>query len=137
MTNDQNEISQEEQTRWFDSIDRMRFVPLLSVLAEPFEDFPEGYPVGYGISRVAEVGGEFRKLITGGITYAFRGKGLGEELFRDVITWAGIPCWLEVLDSNRAALGLYKKLGFKVLDSSYQKIGDKTCTLMRLDAPPL
>lgn len=66
-------------------------------------------PLGY--ATIIKRGGRF--WITGGLKQNQRGKGLGKLLFKNLIsTTPTKEVWLEVLQNNKAALNLYRNLGF-------------------------
>lgn len=57
---------------------------------------------------------ENKYWITGGLKKSRRGRGEGKILFSLMLDkLSGKKVWLEVLETNRVALNLYKKLGFK------------------------
>lgn len=66
--------------------------------------------LGYGLIKTDGK----KKWITGGIKTAYRGLGLGRDLFQRLIYFS-LPSevWLEVMDWNTNALSLYRSLGFK------------------------
>jgi ribosomal protein S18 acetylase RimI-like enzyme len=111
MTRDTKYISFDAQHRWWENLDRTKTTPVLF--------WAENAPVGYGIVRLDD---EQRYWLTGGLLEDWRRAGLGEKLFRWLMTFVKdltgqSVCWLEVRESNNAALKLYKKLGFEEASS--------------------
>ena len=76
----------------------------------------EGMVLGYGITRLQL---DEWHLLTVGVAPGFRRRGYGARLLTDIIEKAAKTAsrsvLLEVRASNKGALNLYKKLGFKVL----------------------
>lgn len=72
-------------------------------------------PNAVGLSAARLVAGE-AEILTIGITEDARGRGYGRALLSRTLEHIGLKggtrCFLEVEDSNRAALGLYEKSGF-------------------------
>jgi ribosomal protein S18 acetylase RimI-like enzyme len=76
------------------------------------EDAPGALYVDETIERVDD----WRAALTGAMTEHLRGKGYGRLIFAFLLSEAwikGAVPWLEVLESNVAALALYHKLGFR------------------------
>ena len=75
-----------------------------------------GGVVGYVFCR--EVAGE-SELLNIAVTPAARGGGVGAELLRAALTWAegrgARETFLEVRESNRGAITLYEKAGFRAV----------------------
>lgn len=91
---------------------------------------------GYG--EIRTVAGE-AQIYNIAIAPEFRKNGIGEALLRHMITWAeesgcGLVT-LEVRSSNDAAMGLYKKLGFREVGrrKGYYSKGGEDAVLMDLD----
>jgi len=106
MTNDQREISADEQVRWFQSI-------LGSEVVLPFLYQPPHLAValGYGLLRRIED----RWWVSGGLLPEHRGRGHGRALFGTLaarVHGFGQTCWLEVLEGNAVARRTYESLGF-------------------------
>lgn len=113
MTNDQHEITADEQQQWFASIkDDANILPFL-YKPLPQQFYPE--PFGFGLLRCVSD----KWWLTGGLLKEWRGKGYGEGLFDDLAHYVhqmGHTAWLTVLETNDAGIATYKKLGF-VVDS--------------------
>lgn len=107
MTKDTAEISAEQQQRWSrDPTIGFTTVPYLYLLLPATR-------VGYGIRRQDPITAD-RWWLTGALLEQYRGRGLGEQLFRHLIADlpAGAGAALEVRISNLPARRLYEKLGF-------------------------
>ncbi len=111
MTRNQSPIGVFGQLRWWLTHDP-NLHPYLLWIADTV--------AGYGI--VLE--GDGRGLLTGGLLPAFRGMGLGADLFTSLIESARernlLPA-LEVLEANPRARRLYTNLGFETVGST---VGD-------------
>jgi len=111
MTRNTDYISAQQQSKWFDGLDKnTNRLLLLNKIhhGAVVED------IGYGYIRIenSEV------LLTGGITSNERGKGHGFFLFERLVLHSlkyGLPIRLEVLKTNAAGIATYKKVGFKVI----------------------
>jgi ribosomal protein S18 acetylase RimI-like enzyme len=112
MTRFVEELSYEDQQRWFAALDRDRMTPLVAELLCLIENHLTIKVIGYGLVWLPGDAADSTYL-TGGLLPEWRGKGHGEQLFRRLIQRAGVPCWLEVRVGNVSAFRLYKKLGFK------------------------
>ena len=110
MTRDRQEISPEQQARWFAALDHTRVHPYLLSPAETAPQF-----LGYGLIRRESA----TLLLSGGLLEKFRGQGVGAQLFALLVAEAyalgGGPIELEVLQSNARARAVYEKLGFQAL----------------------
>lgn len=71
-------------------------------------------PIGYAVLRLVNDA----VWITGGLANGFRGKGLGKQLFKSILRLAPRPVWLDVRRSNKRAIHLYLKLGFRIIRST-------------------
>ena len=112
MTRNTDYISADDQTKWFNSLDKYsNHVLLLNKIhhGAVVED------IGYGYLRVEKD----QVLLTGGITSNERGKGYGYFLFGQLVLNSlkyGLPIRLEVLKTNAAGIATYKKVGFTIID---------------------
>lgn len=112
MTRDTSKISILQQFRWFHN--SYKFAPTDQL--QVFLFLLSGKPIGYGLIRDKAV----RPLISGGLLQAYRGKGYGDHLFRAVTDIASSnvfgkgmkSVFLEVLETNTPAFGLYQKIGY-------------------------
>lgn len=120
MTNNNGEISPAQQRAWFQSIkdnqDELRIFPFLY---EPRRG--RGEPLGYGIIRYQGPTGpnlktEPKWILSGGLLPAWRGKGLGVDLFWELADYVHqafkATAWLTVWQSNERAWRSYLKAGF-------------------------
>lgn len=130
MTRHRAEISVEDQLRWFSQ----RESNGISLYTIESEDQIVGYGlihttnydnrlisdpstsgVGY-IDESVERVDDWRAALTAAMTESLRGKGYGRLIFSFLLAEAwikGAKPWLEVLESNVAAIALYHKLGFR------------------------
>lgn len=116
MTHNQEVISIRQQWQWFTE----DYEPALK--ARTMFAFlhcnAEAQPIGYGIVRQEDG----RWWVTGALEEKHRGQGNGFELFsmltEFVNTELGAVAWLDVLKTNEAAIGLYKKLGYEVAEET-------------------
>ncbi len=119
MTRNTQEISQKEQTNWYNSLEKTQLTPYLFVESHLGVSFTV---IGYGVIRVED--GEV--LLTGGLTAKSRGRGLGTLLFTQLIQISkatyNLPISLEVQRLNIIARNLYKKLGFTTKSSNNNKV---------------
>lgn len=109
MTHNRDYISPEQQEDWyFDTYMELNGEALMYAYLARFE----GRNVGYGIIQTIDE----KKWVTGALTHAVRGRGLGEDLFRqltDTVHEMGYKeCWLDVLAENERAYNLYRKIGY-------------------------
>ena len=112
MTRNTEYISADQQTKWFNSLDK-NTNHLLSLNKIHHGAVVED--IGYGYIRIED--GEV--LLTGGITSNERGKGYGVFLFERLVLNSlkyGLPIRLEVLKTNAAGIATYKKVGFTIID---------------------
>lgn len=107
MTSHNKPITYQEQIDWFKSKIGNKKVFLIYILVGSFESL-----CGYGL--IAYDNNEAR--LTGCILNEYRGRGLGELLFKSLIDMIddNLTISLDVLIDNERALTLYKKLGFKI-----------------------
>lgn|SRR5574341_727751 len=108
MTNDQREISVDDQQRWFQSI-------IVSDAVLPFLYQPQADPIGYGLLRRIDD----RWWVSGGLLPDHRGRGHGRALFAELAAYVegfGETCWLTVFESNIAARRTYETLGFVFIE---------------------
>lgn len=125
MTRDQDEISVEQQTTWFSKLDTNTTKPFLywidSGLHFTVEMIATGRlvqkytAVGYGIIRQDPRLND-RWVVSGGLLTQQRGHGHGHDLFKQLtarIHLEEADAWLEVLATNREAIKLYEKLGYR------------------------
>lgn len=98
MTNDQSYIGAGRQLWWYI---RYAITPYLKA----YLYYYKGEPFGFGLVR--------GNIITGGLKEKYRGKGLGEQLFKDLCERTENMTWLNVFADNIPAYTLYKKIGFK------------------------
>lgn len=105
MTRNQNYISQEQQIKWFESLDRSIYQPYLVYTND-------SQVLGYCV--IALIDG--LPWLTAGLLPEHRGRGLGGRVFQTMMNWCwanNYPCvMLDVLKTNVSAHGLYLKLGF-------------------------
>lgn len=112
MTRNKNEISEQDQISWYRSTgDDIK----LFLLTEIHHGVIICY-VGYGLLKIESD----RVLLSGGLGEAFRDKGLGKILFRNLIEESkkyNLSIILEVLVSNNRARKVYESLGFQYFDT--------------------
>lgn len=108
MTRNTSWINSLQQMEWLKTVDHQTIRPFLAKY--------QGKTIGYGIIR--EIDG--LPWVTGAIHIAYRGYGLGEQLFRRLTEMAsdGRPVMLEVLNSNKKALNLYRKIGYEPISAN-------------------
>lgn len=105
MTRDTRELQPEDQLGWWSAPGR----------GTPFLYLVEGRPAGFGL--ITHEDG--RNWLTGGLHPDYRGQGYGKQLFQHLLQECGGAAWLEVRETNTAALGLYRSLGFRERMSSH------------------
>lgn len=104
MTKDTNKIKVREQLEWWYNYNKNKNY-IWCYIAKV-----NNLPVGYGLVRCID----FDLWISGGLIPEARGKGLGKKIFQGMIDkFINWSLYLEVLESNKVAYKLYKKLGFK------------------------
>jgi len=103
LTNDTSNISVLRQVRFWIDLKNKENIEVYYVEVD-------GEVIGYGLIKVDGK----KKWITGGVKAAYRGVGLGRELFQRLVYFS-LPyeVWLEVMDWNVNALALYRSLGFR------------------------
>lgn len=73
-------------------------------------------PVAYGSVQVIDG----KKWLTGGVMGGWRGRGIGRQVFMDlmgsVVDDGDKEVWLDVLEANAPARALYESLGFKYVE---------------------
>jgi ribosomal protein S18 acetylase RimI-like enzyme len=117
MTRNTDYISADQQTKWFNSLDKNNHH--LFLLNKMYHGAVV-VDIGYGYIRVEK----YEVLLTGGITETERGKGHGFFLFERLVRNSfelrlpkyNLPIRLEVLKNNSAGIATYKKVGFKVIN---------------------
>lgn len=114
MTRYNKDITEEEQTKWFSSLDHNKnwlFV------VNKFLHGVASSVIGYGYNRIE--GDSI--LLTGGLVETERGKEHGRALFSFLLEHAktlNIPVKLEVLKNNVPAIKLYRSLGFVEIEKN-------------------
>jgi ribosomal protein S18 acetylase RimI-like enzyme len=105
MTRNSNEISTEQQKKWFDSLDPSQYKPFIFKRDEN--------NVGYGLLYFDSDD----IFLTGGLLPDYRNFGYGKILFSCLIDKSNDynrPIKLEVLKTNIRAVKTYESLGFKL-----------------------
>lgn len=119
MTHNTDSLSVEKQTAWYDGT-------YLPDVAEKkmfcFLGKVAGQPASYSLIR--EYNGRF--WVTGVVSDQFRGQGYGKVLLAHledyIFTNLSDEVWLDVLATNKPAVGLYTKLGYKEVSKKDGKI---------------
>lgn len=113
MTRDVSYISEDQQKRWFEKLQKDSDNTFKVYLLYLVEDGVIASPVGYGLIRKE---GDF-SLVSGGLVESCRGKGYGSVLFDYLVKNVdkNSPIKLEVLKSNTRAFVIYNRLGFRVV----------------------
>lgn len=109
MTRDTQEISQEQQKKWFKTAKNKYDLFLVYAM----EHGAVVTYAGYGVIHKNETD----SMVTGGFLPEFRDQGLGRSLFKfltDTSLKRNLPVRLEVLKNNIRARKVYEKLGFVV-----------------------
>jgi ribosomal protein S18 acetylase RimI-like enzyme len=112
MTRNTEYISAQQQTKWFNSLDKHNHRLLLLNKIHHGAIIED---IGYGYIRVEDN----EVLLTGGVTGNERGKGYGFFLFERLVLLSlkyGLPIRLEVLKTNAPGIATYKKVGFVIID---------------------
>lgn len=110
MTHDQKAISVWQELRWF-----YNTYKLWQEMgwARAYLAMWQSTPVAYGFIRNLEI----EPILSGGVSKDFRGWGFGEKTFRFLLKEARgkkkLKVVLDVLVTNKPAVSLYKKIGFK------------------------
>jgi len=120
MTRNTTYIREEEQEKWFDTLDKNNMKMYLVYETTHGVDFSL---IGYGYCK-NDITGTY---LTGGLLDTARGKGYGRALFKHLVNVAKTfnnKILLEVLNTNHKAENLYKSLGFV----AYSNISTDTTT---------
>lgn len=105
--------SKPRQQQWFQSINERSDLAYLI-----FEIFEDDQWQSAGLVRLDQIDFINRSMRVGGdISYKYRGKGLAHKMYELIFklgfnNWNLNRLWLFVIDYNKKALNLYKKLGF-------------------------
>jgi RimJ/RimL family protein N-acetyltransferase len=117
MTSHSNLIKKSEQIKWFNEgmNNNEVYLAYLNYRVDISKQ-----PIGYGL---ISYNGNLA-TVTGCLKREFRGMGLGEKLFDELILKidAGYVIELDVLKSNHRAIRLYEKLGFRVSHNKSNEI---------------
>jgi len=106
-----NEIQQE---KWFESVCASRSSERLAVVAIELEDKPI-----VGCVRLDAIDYQNRSVMVGGdIAFEYRGRGFGYAMYDALLPYIFNVMnmhrsYLYVLETNKVAISLYKKYGFK------------------------
>jgi ribosomal protein S18 acetylase RimI-like enzyme len=118
MTRDTSFITEEQQEKWFNSLDKQNMkMFLMSILYHGSVVDIIGF--GYCVHKDNET------YLTGGLDQTNRGRGYGKKLFLHLIEAAktyGTPITLEVLNTNMIAKRLYSSIGFREIESNDRMI---------------
>jgi len=116
MTHNTAEILPEEQVKWFEEtyLPARKAKDLFGYVVRDGEE-----PLGYGL--ISKRDG--RWWVSGGLVADARGKGAGFYLFHEMTQMIhedlrSEEAWLDVLNENEAARGLYEKLGYVAVSST-------------------
>ena len=63
-----------------------------------------------------------REYLSGGVMPSFRDQGWGKKVFQHLISECKRPPYLEVLRTNKPAIKLYRKLGFKTVRTDNKRL---------------
>lgn len=113
-------VSEIQQQKWFESICLSESSLRLAVLDEQRDII--------GCVRLDHYDNRNRSIQVGGdIAHAYRGKGYGSVMFQACLKYVfdTLNChraYLSVLETNRVAIGLYEKYGFKEEGRAVQAI---------------
>jgi GNAT superfamily N-acetyltransferase len=109
MTNNQNEITKEQQIEWFINKDSKTI---------PYVFLVDSLPVGYGLIAYKDLG---RPWLSGGLLENYRGKGYGKILFQSLVgnckSKKDPNVYLDVFKDNIPAIETYQKIGFDITES--------------------
>lgn len=113
MTNDQHEITPEEQQQWWSTFDRAIVRPFLYWADDVTGNAWIGAPgiIGYGLVRFIHG----RWWLSGGIMAGRRGAGEGKRLFMELAAYVhslGHDASLTVFEDNDRARRCYQAIGF-------------------------
>lgn len=115
MTHDQRKISVWGELRWF--YDTYKHWEETGY-AKAYLVCWQSTPVAYGFIRNLKI----EPILSGGVSKQFRGWGFGEKTFRFLLKQARgkdkKKVVLDVLETNKPAVSLYKKLKFKETNRS-------------------
>lgn len=109
MTRHNEEISKQQQLDWYNLLDKEK--TQLFLFYEIYHGVSSPGPIGYGVIKIEDD----CTLLTGGLSYRERNKGLGLILFDLLVKESkkfSLPIKLEVLKTNNRAKNIYTKLGF-------------------------
>jgi ribosomal protein S18 acetylase RimI-like enzyme len=110
MTRHTDNISEEEQYRWWSTIKNISTAHLLVV-----ED--NDVIVGYGLVNLDLY--QNQAWLTGALTETYRRKGCGRKIFEHMIALSlkeSCTPWLEVRVDNYPAYAMYSSMGFRTMD---------------------
>lgn len=120
MTHNTDRIGLFEQLKWFEET----YKPAEARgEMQGFLLWHEQEPVGYGLITLRED----QYWVSGGLTAASRGLGLGEYLFTYLTRYARFrldapEVWLDVRADNERARRLYEKIGYKPVEETEELI---------------
>lgn len=100
MTRNRNEISRFTQICWWFFLDREKYRP-----------YVVGEDIGYALIFIESS----KAWLTAGLIESHRGRGLGFQVFSELVNDAvslGLEPWLEVRKDNEGAKRVYDRLGF-------------------------
>lgn len=110
MTHYPHEISEEEQVRWFETLDKENFLPFLV--------YVDNEIIGY-CTLVFRDGVVW---LTGGLYEEYRNQGFGRQVFEWMVVMAKSKGWenimLDVAKNNPIAHRLYLRVGFVDVDET-------------------
>ncbi len=109
MTRVTENIGPDQQLSWWLTLNKQaNRLFLFKIVAQDVPGIIYEEDIGYGLCRL--IGGKW--WVSGGLSPEWQGKGFGKSLFSYLVEQTGVPCWLEVLESNQRAYNTYEKLGF-------------------------
>jgi ribosomal protein S18 acetylase RimI-like enzyme len=112
MTRDTSFITEEQQEKWFNSLDKQNIKMFLAYILH-HGAIVDIIGFGYCVHKDNET------YLTGGLGQSNRGKGYGKKLFLYLIEAAktyGTTITLEVLNTNMRAKRLYSSIGFREIE---------------------